>query len=124
MSTPLDRAEILARVDSYVAALDAHDAAASTAHFAVDARSDDPVGDEPHVGHDQIRAFFDEALARPFSVSLEGAVAVHRNWASFRLRFVTPREGQPPVRMVIDDLVEFAPDGRFASLRAVPDATI
>ena len=48
-------------VDSYVAASNANDKAAVLALFAPDAIWHDPVGQPPHVGHDGIGAFFDQA---------------------------------------------------------------
>jgi steroid delta-isomerase len=50
-------------VDRYVEASNCNDKAAVLALFASDAVWHDPVGQPPHVGHDEIGQFFDDARA-------------------------------------------------------------
>lgn len=59
MVVPLDRERLLAAVERSPHAAAAHDRAGWVALFIGDGRIEDPVGSRPHVGHEQIRHFYD-----------------------------------------------------------------
>ncbi|MDQ6642243.1 MAG: nuclear transport factor 2 family protein [Actinomycetota bacterium] len=116
-----NREQIVSLVQRYVAAVDAQDVDAATALFTEDGHQEDPVGDGPNVGHAAIREFFEQSFSVPFEARLEGPVTVHGRFAAFRIR-IEIAAGRTPFLMLITDLVEVSQDGRFSSLRAVPDS--
>lgn len=59
MVVPLDRGRLLAAVERSPQAAAAHDRAGWVGLFTGDGRIEDPVGSRPHVGHEQIRHFYD-----------------------------------------------------------------
>jgi transport factor 2 (NTF2)-like protein len=56
---PLDRERLLAAVERSPRAFTAHDRDGWVGAFTTDARVEDPVGSQPHVGHEQIYRFYD-----------------------------------------------------------------
>lgn len=115
------RDQILSLVDRYVAAVDAQDVDAATALFTEDGHQEDPIGDGANKGHAAIREFFEQSFSVPFDARLEGPVTVHGRFASFRIR-IEIAAGRSPFLILITDLVEVSSDGRFSSLKAVPDS--
>ncbi len=115
------RDQIVSLVERYVAAVGSQDVEGATALFTEDASQEDPIGDGPNIGHAAIRAFFAQSFSVPFGARLEGPVAVHGRFAAFGIR-IEIAAGRSPFLILISDLVEVSPDGRFSSLRAVPDS--
>ena len=56
---PLDRERLLAAVERSPQAFTLHDRDGWVGAFTTDARVEDPVGSQPHVGHEQIYRFYD-----------------------------------------------------------------
>lgn len=59
MVAPLDREHLLAAVERSPQAFTVHDRDGWVGAFTVDARVEDPVGSQPHVGYEQIYRFYD-----------------------------------------------------------------
>jgi SnoaL-like domain len=59
MASPKHRNDLLAAVERSPQAFTVHDRDAWVGVFTGDARVEDPVGSQPHVGHDQIYRFYD-----------------------------------------------------------------
>jgi hypothetical protein len=59
MVVPLDREHLLAAVERSPQAFTVHDRDAWVGVFTADARVEDPVGSQPHVGYEQIYRFYD-----------------------------------------------------------------
>lgn len=59
MVVPLDREHLLAAVERSPQAFAVHDRDGWVGAFTVDARVEDPVGSQPHVGYEQIYRFYD-----------------------------------------------------------------
>jgi hypothetical protein len=59
MVVPLDREHLLAAVERSPQAFTVHDRDGWVRVFTVDARVEDPVGSQPHVGYEQIYRFYD-----------------------------------------------------------------
>ncbi len=59
MVAPLDREHLLAAVERSPQAFTVHDRDGWVGAFTVDARVEDPVGSQPHVGYGQIYRFYD-----------------------------------------------------------------
>jgi hypothetical protein len=59
MVVPLDRERLLAAVERSPQAFSVHDRDGWVGVFTTDARVEDPVGSQPHVGHEQICRFYD-----------------------------------------------------------------
>jgi hypothetical protein len=59
MAVPLDRERLLAAVERSPQAVTAHDRDGWVGVFTADARVEDPVGSQPHLGREQIYRFYD-----------------------------------------------------------------
>jgi len=59
MVAPLDREQLLATVARSPQAFTVHDRDGWVGVFTADARVEDPVGSQPHVGYEQIYRFYD-----------------------------------------------------------------
>ncbi len=120
------RAEIVALVEAYVAAVGRQDVEATLAALAEDAVQDDPVGEGHNVGHAQIRDFLEQWFSVTFSARLEEPVSVHGAFAAFRYVIEVPA-GRTPFRVLVHGFAEArrAADGawRFTTLKVVPDST-
>lgn len=114
------REQICAVCDEYVAAVAAHDTDRTVRLFAPDASQEEPVGNTPNVGHENIRKFFAQSEGFPFQVRRLGPITVSGNVAAFQIRVDFP--GGDPRPMTSTDVVTFDDDGRIRSLVAIPDA--
>jgi steroid Delta-isomerase len=117
--------EIRAVVEEYVAASNRNDKAAVLELFAPDAVWHDPVGRPPHVGRDEIAAFFDQArtLADQIEMVPSGApdhVIVCGNEAVLRFE-VHATLGESTMVMDVIEVFEVDDDTRIASARAYWD---
>jgi steroid Delta-isomerase len=114
-------------VDAYVDSYRRNDRAACIALFAPDAVWHDPVGEPPHVGHEGIGAFWDEARVLAESIELVPSdVIACANQAAMvfeiHVTLKTP-EGSPPATMIMDAVEVFVldEDARISELRAYWD---
>ncbi len=115
---------VRAVVDAYVDSYRRNDKDACLALFAPDAVWHDPVGEPPHVGHEGIGAFWDQARALASSIELVPSdVIVCANQAAMVFEIHVNLGGDPPSTMVMDAVEVFVigADGRIAELSAFWD---
>lgn len=115
------RAEIVQVVEAYLTAVNDSDVEGAVALFAADARQEDPVGSEPNIGHDAIRAFFTASAEVEMSATRYGPVCVMGNQALFQLVIEMPM-GEDVFRMLFTDHITLDEAGRIAELRGWNDA--
>ena len=114
---------VRAVVDAYVDANRRNDKQACLDLFAPDAVWHDPVGEPPHVGHEGIGAFWDQARSMADSIVLEPTdVIVCANQAAMVFE-IHATIGEST--MIIDAVEVFVldDDGRIATLSAYWDIT-
>ena len=114
-------------VDAYVDSYRRNDKQACIDLFAADAVWHDPVGEPPHVGHEGVGAFWDQARALAESIELVPSdVIVCANQAAMvfeiHVNLAAP-DGQPPTTMIMDAVEVFVidDDGKISELRAYWD---
>ena len=114
-------------VDAYVDSYRRNDKQACIDLFAADAIWHDPVGEPPHVGHEGVGAFWDQARVLVESIELVPSdVIVCANQAAMvfeiHVTLAVP-EGQPPAGMIMDAVEVFVidDDGKISELRAYWD---
>ena len=119
--------EVRKVVDAYVDSYRCNDKQACIDLFAADAVWHDPVGEPPHVGHEGVGAFWDQARALAKSIELVPSdVIVCANQAAMvfeiQVTLDTP-EGEPPAMMIMDAVEVFVldDDGKISELRAYWD---
>lgn len=115
------RAEIAQLVDDYLAAVSASDVEAIVALFAPDARQEDPVGSEPNIGHEAIRAFFTASAGVEMTATRYGPVCVMGDQAVFQILISMPA-GEDEFRMLFADRITVDQDGRISELLGWNDA--
>ena len=119
--------EVRKVVDAYVDSYRRNDKQACIELFAADAVWHDPVGEPPHVGHEGVGAFWDQARALAKSIELVPSdVIVCANQAAMvfeiQVTLDTP-EGEPEAMMMMDAVEVFVldDDGKISELRAYWD---
>ena len=122
----MDRDRIVELVDGYLDAVAKQDGEATAALFAPDASLEDPIGSEPLVGRQQLRAFYDvrrdiRMVRRIGPVSVSGATGAFQ----FEVRLISsnPTLGPPTeeVSLVVTEFLTFDADGLITRMTAVPD---
>ena len=114
-------------VDAYVDAYRRNDKDACVALFAPTAVWHDPVGEPPHVGHEGIGAFWDQARVLAASIELvPNDVISCGNQAAMVFEIhvtLAAPEGSPSTTMIMDAVEVFVLDdaGRISELRAYWD---
>jgi steroid Delta-isomerase len=118
---------VRAVVDAYVDAYRRNDKQACVDLFAADAVWHDPVGEPPHVGHEGVAAFWDQARVLAASIELiPSNVIVCANQAAMvfeiHVTFAGP-EDSPSTTMIMDAVETFLVDeaGKISELRAYWD---
>jgi steroid delta-isomerase len=117
----IEQEQVRAVVDAYVDSYRRNDKQACLDLFAPDAVWHDPVGEPPHVGHDGIGAFWDQAHSMAESITLEPKdVIVCANQAAMVFEIHVNLGGST---MVIDAVEVFVlgDDVRIAQLSAYWD---
>ena len=114
-----DAATRKAAVEQYVAAHTAGDIDGIVSIFAPDARVEDPVGSDPHVGTDALRAFFvgTHQLADSFELVLTGPVRVVADHAAFPMQ-VRTKVGDMSIEIDIIDVFTFDDTDRVVDMKA------
>lgn len=116
---------VRAVVDAYVDSYRRNDKQACVDLFAADAEWHDPVGEPPHVGHEGVGAFWDQARALAESIELVPSdVIVCANQAAMVFEIHVTLAGDPaPTIMVMDAVEIFVIDdnGHISELRAYWD---
>ena len=114
----MERSEVLAVIDRYVDALNAHDVEVLLEVFSGDAQHTEPVGTPTRSG-EELRTFF-EATSQPgWSAALHGPPTVVGERAAFVLAVTV--EGDPPFTLLSTDLIRVDEDGKIAEFTAYPD---
>jgi len=114
------RDDLVQRCDAYLTAVETKNTDALVALFAADARQYEPIGSEPNVGHDAIRAFFTRNPSVQLKLNRMGPVTVAGRYAAMQVRVEVDRDGAR-ARLTTTDVIEFDEDGRIVSLYAIPD---
>ena len=114
-------------VDAYVGSYRRNDRQACIDLFATDAQWHDPVGDPPHVGHEGIGVFWDQARLMAESIELVPSdVIVCANQAAmvFEIHVMLAGPvGSPSTTMIMDAVEVFTldEDSKISELRAYWD---
>jgi len=114
------RDDLVQRCDAYLTAVETKNTDALIALFAADARQYEPIGSEPNVGHDAIRAFFTRNPTVQLKLDRMGPVTVAGRYAAMQVRVEVDRDGAR-ARLTTTDVIEFDEDGLIVSLYAIPD---
>lgn len=114
----MERSQVLATIDAYVDALNAHDVESVLAVFADDATHIEPVGGPVRSG-ESLRAFLEDATKPGWSCSLHSPPTVVGVHAAFVLAITL--EGDTPLTLLSTDVIEVDSDGRIAAFVAYPD---
>ncbi|MBV6508535.1 MAG: Steroid Delta-isomerase [Acidimicrobiales bacterium] len=106
-------------VGRYIAANTAGDVDAIVALYAPDATVEDPIGSEPHQGHDAIRSFYEstQALADEVELVSTGPVRVAANEVAFPFQVIS-RLGETKVVLDVVDTMKFDETGKVTEMRA------
>lgn len=114
-----DAATMRATIDRYVERHTAGDIDGIVACFTPDARVEDPVGSDPHIGTDAVRAFFagTHAMADRLELQLTGPVRAAAGQAAFPMQAISTIGDMTLVVDIIDVMV-FDDEGRIADMRA------
>jgi len=114
-----DAATKRAAVERYVSAHTAGDIDGILSIFATDARIEDPVGSDPHVGIDALRAFFtgSHEMAETFELVLTGPVRAVSDQAAFPMQ-VRTKVGDMSIEIDIIDVFTFDDTGRVVDMKA------
>jgi steroid delta-isomerase len=116
------RDKVVEVCEAYVAAVGRGDVAAVMALLAPDARQEDPVGAEPNVGHDAIRAFFEASAQVPMRTTRYGPITVTGDRAVFQLVVSMDTGDGGTFEMLFSDVVTFDDQGRIVEILGFPDA--
>ena len=113
------RDHMVSMCDSYLAAVETRDADEVLALFSDHPTVEDPVGSEPRVGREAVRAFYGNITG---SVRLQrlGPACVVGNRAAFLFRLDIERDGTRTT-FSSTDIMTFDDDGRIAHMMAFPD---
>lgn len=115
--------DVRAVVETYVEASNRNDKQAVLALFAPDAVWHDPVGAPPHVGHDGVGAFFDQArtMADRLEMRIRDVIACGSEAAALLEIEATIGDGG----MILDvvETFELDEDGRIRLMKAYWDMT-
>ncbi|WP_101760448.1 nuclear transport factor 2 family protein [Oceanicoccus sp. KOV_DT_Chl] len=100
---------------AYLKALADQDLEAVMALYSDDAVVEDPVGSEPHVGKDAVRAFYKGVVEFELDPVLTGQVRISANEAAFPFYVLNKSAG---VRVNIIDVFKFNDEGDVCGMRA------
>jgi steroid Delta-isomerase len=115
-----DRSQICAACDRYVSAVDVADVEAILALYAEDAVVEDPVGSEPKVGKEALRAFYEGSLGPAISTRRIGPITAVADHAAFQFR-VDVDLGDTKIKLTTTDVMKFDAAGRIIEMVAYPD---
>jgi steroid delta-isomerase len=106
-----------AAVHAYVDAFDRRDPDSVAALFAQDASVEDPVGSQPHVGLEAIRAFYNASMQTGAKLRLDGPVRISGPYAAFAFSVLLHWEGKDQ-RVDVIDTFRFDDDDKVVEMRA------
>jgi steroid delta-isomerase len=107
--------------DAYLVGLSAGDADAIMELYAEHPTIEDPIGSEPKVGRDAIRAFYVESAAHKYTARRIGPVNVVGNHAAFQFR-IDLVIGDVTIKLSSTDVMTFDEGGKVVYMVAYPDA--
>ncbi len=112
-----DEKQIAEVMQAYVDAVSGDDVEKILELFAGDGVVEDPVGSEPHVGHDALREFYQMAVDSVEKMVLEGNVRAREKWGACAM--LAYPKGMD-LRMVIEtlDVMEFNEEGKITRMTA------
>lgn len=106
-----------AAVHAYVAAFAKGDPEMAAGIFADDAIVEDPIGSEPRVGKEAIRAFYVQSMATGATLHLTGPIRIAAAHAAFAMQVRLHWDGKDMAIDVIDTFA-FNTDGKVARMQA------
>ncbi len=104
-------------VHSYIDAFSRADVEAIVALFAADACVEDPVGSEPKVGHEAIRAFYAGSVATGAKLTLQGPIRLAQSHAAFAFE-VSLHFDDRDMKIDVIDVFSFNEAGRVQAMTA------
>jgi steroid delta-isomerase len=113
--------QVRAAVDAYVDSYRQNDRAAALATFAPDAVWHDPVGQPPHVGHEGIGAFWDQAHAMADKIVLEPSEIIVCGNEAAMVFMINAHAGDGVMVMDAVETFEVDDDGKIVLLKAYWD---
>lgn len=109
----MESSDKIAAVHKYLEAFDKQDMDIIRDIYADDARVEDPVGSDPHIGIEAVCAFYEGAISTGTKLALTGEPRCAGNAVAF------PFQAQAPGMTVdIIDVFEFNEDGKVNSMKA------
>jgi steroid Delta-isomerase len=114
------REQMVAACDRYVEALTAGDVDTIMDLYADEPTVIDPVGSEPRVGREAVRAFYEKVSSVDLACRRLGPVTVADSHAVFQF-LIEVDLGESTVRMVTSDVMRFDEDGKVVEMTAYPD---
>jgi steroid delta-isomerase len=116
----VDRNAICSICDRYVAAVDAGDVDGVLSLYGDVPVVEDPVGSEPKVGREAVRAHYVASFGGRFSARRIGPVTVVGQRAAFQFRIDVPL-GPTTMKLTVTDVMTFDADTRILTMVAYPD---
>ena len=113
----MDTSQMAECAQRYVDAISSHDIEALCSLFAADAIQEDPVGNEPRIGIDAIREFFQAGSSHIIKAELMGSARCAGNALAFPLAVIFGAEGSE-MKLEAIDVFEFNKDGKIQSMKA------
>jgi steroid delta-isomerase len=118
-----DRAKVAATVDNYLGRLSAADVDGIMAAYAAEPTVNDPIGSEPKVGREAVRAFYESIVPLKPKATLLGPVTVTGNYAAFQFKLELTL-GDSPITVVATELFVLDDDLLITEMTAVPDMEV
>jgi len=113
----MERPELAAAAHRYIEAVSRHDMETLLAMFAPGAVQEDPVGQEPRLGIEAIRQFYELGFSSDIRGEITGPVCAVPGAVAFPLA-VTFKAGESTLRLEAIDVFEFDEEGRIKHMRA------
>jgi steroid delta-isomerase len=104
-------------LQAYVDAMSGDDVEKIVDLYAADAVVEDPVGSEPHVGHDALRAFYQAAIDAVEKMVLDGNPRVREKWGACGM-IAYPKGMDMKFCMETLDVMEFDDAGKITRMTA------
>lgn len=114
------REDIVKACDRYLEALSAGDVDAVMDLYADAPTVEDPVGSEPKVGRDAVRAFYDGTTGVSLKMTRVGPVCVAGNQAAFLFR-IDVDLGESTLSLASTDVMTFDDAGKVTAMTAYSD---
>lgn len=118
-----ERAKAVAAVEHYLATLSAQDLDGIMAGYAPEPTVNDPIGTEPKVGRDAVRAFYASIMPLAPKGTLLGPVTVTGNYAGFQFKLELTI-GDSPVTVYATELFVLDENFLIKEMTAIPDLEI